>query len=168
MQRGMGQDFYHIRPYQISESARHVDWKATAHTGALQVREFARDEDQALVIYLDLDVPGDAAPWFESAVECAAFLSHRLTRHGRAVRLRTQQANLIAQSEDDVYPLLRYLGLVQPRTGGGAEAPDDDHSYQIVFSANPDAMTAAGWELDGPHGKILSPAAHGRFGVDAL
>ena len=38
--RGLGRDFYRIRPYEISESARHVDWKATAHTGALQSIHF--------------------------------------------------------------------------------------------------------------------------------
>ena len=53
--RGPGHDFYRIRPYEALESARHVDWKATAHTRSLQVREFARDEDQMIVIYLDLD-----------------------------------------------------------------------------------------------------------------
>jgi uncharacterized protein (DUF58 family) len=36
--RGRGHDFYRIRPYEPLESARHVDWKATAHTGELQVR----------------------------------------------------------------------------------------------------------------------------------
>ncbi len=35
MQRGRGHDFYRIRPYEAMESARHVDWKASAHTGDL-------------------------------------------------------------------------------------------------------------------------------------
>ena len=59
--RGPGHDFYRIRPYEALESARHVDWKATAHTRSLQVREFARDEDQMIVIYLDLDATPDQA-----------------------------------------------------------------------------------------------------------
>ena len=54
-QRGRGHDFYRIRPYEALESARHVDWKATAHTGDLQVREFAREQDNRVVIYFDLD-----------------------------------------------------------------------------------------------------------------
>ena len=41
--RGRGHEFYRIRAYEPFESARYVDWKATAHTGDLQVREFARD-----------------------------------------------------------------------------------------------------------------------------
>ncbi|HXI39346.1 MAG TPA: DUF58 domain-containing protein, partial [Bryobacteraceae bacterium] len=32
---GLGRDFYRIRPYEAYESARHLDWKASAHTGDL-------------------------------------------------------------------------------------------------------------------------------------
>ena len=31
--RGLGRDFYRIRPYEAFESSRHVDWKASAHVG---------------------------------------------------------------------------------------------------------------------------------------
>src|SRR6202049_4044852 len=55
--RGRGNDFYRIRPYEALESAHHVDWKATAHTGDLQVREFAREQEQSVAFFLDLDVP---------------------------------------------------------------------------------------------------------------
>jgi hypothetical protein len=44
--RGLGKDFYRIRPYEVLESAHHVDWKASAHVGVLQVREFAREQEQ--------------------------------------------------------------------------------------------------------------------------
>jgi len=43
-QRGRGNDLYAIRDYQFNDSARHVDWKASARTGALQVKEFARED----------------------------------------------------------------------------------------------------------------------------
>jgi uncharacterized protein (DUF58 family) len=55
--RGRGYDFYRIRPYEVGESARHVDWKATAHTGALQVREFAREQEPLVEVFLDLQGP---------------------------------------------------------------------------------------------------------------
>ena len=47
IQRGRGHDFYRIRPYETLESARHVDWKATAHTRDLQVREYAGNRNRA-------------------------------------------------------------------------------------------------------------------------
>ena len=66
--RGRGGEFYRIRPYEPFESARHVDWKATAHTGELQVREFAREQEHLLEIFLDLETPEALHDWFERAV----------------------------------------------------------------------------------------------------
>src|SRR5580658_2164893 len=68
-QRGLGNDFYRIRPYETLESARHIDWKATAHTGNLQVREFAREQDHRAVIYLDLNPPLESSPAYETWFE---------------------------------------------------------------------------------------------------
>src|SRR5262249_8794487 len=85
-QRGRGSDFYRIRPYEPRESARHVDWKATAHTGELQVREFARDEDHLVEIFLDLGVGPGNETWLEQAIDCSAFLTWRLA--GKKSRMR--------------------------------------------------------------------------------
>src|SRR5436190_1528865 len=54
--RGLGSDFYRIRPYEAFESARHVDWKSTAHTGELQVREFLREQQRTVEIFLDRNI----------------------------------------------------------------------------------------------------------------
>ena len=84
--RGQGHDFYRIRPYEVLESARYVDWKATAHTGDLQVREFAREKEQAVAFFLDLDAPEDHAAWFETAVDRCAFLAWNMSQRGSRVR----------------------------------------------------------------------------------
>jgi len=47
-QKGLGSDLYRIREYLPEDSARHVDWKATAKSGALKVREFAREDERRL------------------------------------------------------------------------------------------------------------------------
>src|SRR5205814_6933618 len=77
--RGLGRDFYRIRPYEIFESARHVDWKATAHVRSLQIREFAREQEQTVEVFLDRDVPHTLDPWFEHAVSFCAFPTWRLS-----------------------------------------------------------------------------------------
>ncbi len=94
--RGQGHDFYRIRPYEALEDAHHVDWKATAHTGDLQVREFAREQEQAVAFFLDLDVPASEAAWFESAVDRCAFLAWNMTQRGSRVRFCTQDVRLAA------------------------------------------------------------------------
>ena len=143
--RGQGHDFYRIRPYEALESARHVDWKATAHTGSLQVREFARDEDQLVVICLDIDAARDRQLWFETAVECAAFIAFRLSQGGHRVRLRTQEIDVTSPAEGDIYTLLKYLALVTPRPGARPLGPDESSPLQIVFSADPERLASLGW-----------------------
>jgi len=145
LQRGRGHDFYRIRPYEALESARHVDWKATAHTGSLQVREFARDQDRRVVIYFDLDTPFEADRWFESAVDCAAFLAFRLAERDAYIRFRTQELDITLPEEGDIYTILKYLALVSPMRGKPPGVPDDPNSFQIVFTANAKRMAALGW-----------------------
>ena len=158
LQRGRGHDFYRIRPYEALESARHVDWKATAHTGDLQVREFAREQDHRVLIYFDLDVPFASGKWFESAVDCCAFLAFRLAEHGAHVRLQTQEFDVSLPEDGDIYTILKYLALVSPRRGKPPAAPDDSASFHIVFSANPERMSAIGWGMGESRGaRLLGP-----------
>ena len=51
--RGRGADLYRIREYLPEDSARHVDWKATAKSGSLKVREFAREDERKMCIVFD-------------------------------------------------------------------------------------------------------------------
>src|ERR1051326_1907434 len=130
-QRGRGHDFYRIRPYEALESARHVDWKATAHTGDLQVREYAREQERSVLIYLDLDVPFGAEAWLESAIECAAFLAYQFSLRETRVRLQTQEFDVTIPEPGDIYTILKYLALVSPMRGKLAQGPDDAASFQI-------------------------------------
>jgi uncharacterized protein (DUF58 family) len=145
--RGRSGDFYRIRPYEQFESARHVDWKATAHTGDLQVREFAREEEQSIIIFLDLELP--AGDVFENAVECCAWLAWRLTRAPVArLQFATQTFNVRVPDEGEVYTILKYLALVQPSSGKVPPPPDDQDSIQILFTDQPDRFAALGWRTE--------------------
>ena len=157
-QRGRGHDFYRIRPYEALENARHVDWKATAHTGDLQVREFAREQDNRVLIYFDLDT--DADGWFESAVDCAAYFLFNLAERGAEIRFCTQEFDVRFPDEGDIYAILKYLALVSPMKGRTPAPPDDPSSYQIVFSANPQRMSSLGWGVSEERGaRVLGPDA---------
>ena len=146
-QRGRGNDFYRIRPYEASESARHVDWRATAHTGKVQVREFARDQDDSATIFLDLDVDDADADWFEVAVHCCAYLLWRLTEKGTPVRLLTQRFDMRVPEGGTIYGILRYLALVAPLPGTRAAIPHD-RNYQIAVSARPEKLAETGWSYN--------------------
>src|SRR5689334_7666252 len=138
--RGQGHDFYRIRPYEALESARHVDWKATAHTGDLQVREFAREREQAVAFFLDLNVPEDQAAWCETTVDRCAFLTWNISQRGSRVRFCTQEVDWQIPEEADVYTILRYLATVSPRRGKPLAPSHERNVFQIVFSASPQGL----------------------------
>ena len=147
LERGQGSDFYRIRPYEAAESARHVDWKATAHTGALQVREFAREQDRAVVIFLDLDIPAGAEEWLESAIECSAFVAFELAGRGTRVRFVSQGLDVTTPDAADIYTILKYLALAAPASGG-LEVGRNDKDFHIVFTHNPPRFPALGGQYE--------------------
>jgi len=153
--RGRGHEFYRIRAYEAFESARYVDWKATAHTGGLQVREFAREQERAIEIYLDRDIAPGAEAWFEDSVDCCAFLTWRLAQTGASIRFQAQDFRVLVPEEGDVYTILKYLALVYPLHGCAPEPPIDEQSFQIVFSADPTTLEATGWTP----ARLLRPGA---------
>jgi uncharacterized protein (DUF58 family) len=153
--RGLGNDFYRIRPYEVLESARHVDWKATAHTGDLQVREFAREEDAAVEIYLDLDLDLGHEAWMEKAISCCAFLAWRLNENDSRFRFRTADFEFNVPADGLVHLVLRYLALAETLPGKPLEAPRDPRHLLVIFSRDPERLAAAGWDLNDSRTVIL-------------
>ncbi len=143
--RGLGRDFYRIRPYEALESARHVDWKASAHVGSLQVREFAREQEQTVEMFLDRDVPPEFDRWFEHAVDCCAFLAWRLSDQGASIHFRSNGFSFRQPEDGDIYTILKYLALVYPQAATELEGPLDETSYKIVFTPSARRFSEAGW-----------------------
>lgn len=143
--RGRGHDFYRIRPYEPLESARHVDWRATAHTGELQVREFAREQEHLIGLALDLQAGPEHDRWFEEAVEACAYLAWRLGGQGARVRFRTQEFDILTPVEGDVYAILRYLALVARRRRAEPLPPLVEDSAQVLFTARALDPVESGW-----------------------
>jgi hypothetical protein len=117
------------------------------------VREFAREQEQVVEMFLDRGVAHDLDAWFEHAVDCCAFLIWRLTSQGVAVHFRSNGYAMRQPEEGDVYAILKYLALVYPQSAAGAEWPLDESSYQIVFTPAPERFREAGWTA----ARILSP-----------
>jgi uncharacterized protein (DUF58 family) len=136
--RGEGRDFYRIRPYEAPDSARHVDWKSSAHTGALQVREFARDQHRIVEIFFDRRILPGQTQQFERLIESCAFLVWRLAEKETCMWVRSQRFALALPDEGDVYDVLKFLALVEPIVERGVAdnpgEPADRSNLQIVFS----------------------------------
>ncbi len=142
-QRGLGTDFYRIRPYVQSESARHVDWRATAHTGDLQLREFVKEQNRSVAIFLDSQVTPETSDWFETAVECSAFLVTQLVAKGVSLQFVSQGYARRIPEDADAYDILKFLACVEP-CSDACPAPLDENSVQIAISARPEKLASFG------------------------
>ena len=132
-QRGRGDDLYRIREYVPEDSARHVDWKATARTGSLKVREFSREDEYKLRIILDNPSPGAlASQSYERAVTVAASLAWHFANQNAEVSFATQESGV----SNDVYDFLQRLALIGPATSTAPYGEMlDAHGYNIVVTA---------------------------------
>lgn len=143
--QGRGHDFYRIRPYESFESSRHVDWRSTAHTGDLQIREFAREQEPLISILLDLQCESSARAWFERAVEGCAYLAWEMSQRGFRVRFGTQDWEIQTPVDGDVYDILKYLALVEPRTSCIPLQHRFEPAVTIVFSEQPRRLDEGAW-----------------------
>jgi len=93
--KGSGSDLYAIRQYLSSDHHHHIDWKATAKTAQLMVREFTRDDDWRVTILFDARVEKERASTpefaekFERGVTLTASLLSHFLRSGAETRLIT-------------------------------------------------------------------------------
>jgi uncharacterized protein (DUF58 family) len=136
--RGRGHDLYRIRDYLPEDSARHVDWKASARTGSLKVREFTREDERKLRVVFDnpaaAAVPDDA---YERGVALAASLAWHFAGENTDLSFAAQGYSGSA----DIYEFLRYLGLVAPRAAGDPDSILDTlqltDDYNVIFTTRP-------------------------------
>jgi len=117
----------------------------------------AREQEQVVAFFLDLDVPPDLVPWFESAVDCCAFLAWNLAQRESRVRFCTQEVDWQIPEQADVYTILKYLAIVSPRQGSTLAPSNDRNVFHIVFSASPERLTQAGWQLSRNNLRLLTP-----------
>ena len=115
--RGRGADLYRIREYMPEDSARHVDWKATAKSGSLKVREFAREDERKVCIAFDNPEPGLIS---ERAYEKAVDLTASLAWH-----FSTQDAEVSYvvpghPRTRDLHEFLAWLAVIEPGMVGAA------------------------------------------------
>ena len=148
--RGRGYDLYRIRDYAPEDSARHVDWKASAKAGSLLVREFTREDERKLRIVFDNPAPGTVT---EEAYERAVSLTASLVWHFAG---ENSQLSFVApgyQGGPDVYRFLTYLALVEPSASESVvDKLPSSNDFDLIVTARargtiPTALWARGYVL---------------------
>lgn len=125
-QRGIGAEFFGLRDYLPMDDFRRIDWKATARTGDLVVREFESERNIKVMLLLDCSSSmGGGLPdntKLDFAVRAAVLLA-------KIALERRDEVGLVAFSDkvyqyvppkpgkDYFYRILEALAFVEP-TGG--------------------------------------------------
>jgi uncharacterized protein (DUF58 family) len=111
-----------------------VDWKATAKSGSLKVREFTREDERKLRIVFDNpQASALSGRDYESAVALAASLGWHFAGENAEVSFATQQ-----YEGEDVHRFLAHLAVVEP--GESLSQLEDlqlSAGYNIVVTSRP-------------------------------
>ena len=152
--RGRGHELHSLREYQLTDSARFVDWKVTAKIGRMAVREFAREDERRVMLVLDPFIgpprrdlgamaAAEHAERFERAVSMAACIAWHFHEIRSVIQFRTDRyITPIAPAGEIIYDTLRTLALLEPETSaaGGAfldELVGNREIFKIIITARP-------------------------------
>jgi uncharacterized protein (DUF58 family) len=140
--RGIGSDLYRIREYLPEDPARQVDWKATAKSGSLKVREFAREDERRIRVVFDNPMPGALqSSRYERMVSLTASLVWRLAEQNVFISFVSQEY----ESFGDVFGILRYLATVSAKAESSIlETLSACTDYSIVFTTQKRGTIPAG------------------------
>jgi uncharacterized protein (DUF58 family) len=128
---GESQDLYRIRPALAEDGARYLHWKASARTGGLWVREYAREDRRQARLVLDrrMESGPESERLFEERVALCAAVLWKLAERGAQVVLASDEAYLEAgPGGATVDAMLRYLATVEPAASDGPGPPRGDGS----------------------------------------
>ena len=153
--RGHAHDLYALRDYQETDTARHVDWKASAKARQLKVREFTREDDRRVVLVFDRRLaqcdPASLAR-FEKAVGFAACLAWHFYEMDAQVEFVTQGFRTpVTPAGEIIYPILETLALVEPILLASEVADDllahlasEDRGFKVILTGVPRSSVPAG------------------------
>jgi len=142
--RGAGSDLYRIREYLPEDAARQVDWKATAKSGSLKVREFSREDERRVRVVFDNPRPAQLpAQRYEHMVSFLASTVWRLAEQNVLVSFVSQEY----ESVGDLFGVLGYLaGAAAKPQPSILETLSASTDYSVVFTAHKrGTIPAAAW-----------------------
>lgn len=132
---GRGYDLFRLREFAAGDAARHIDWKATARSQTVMVRESTREDERKLKIVFDNPAPGQVSEEdYESAVRLAASLAWHFGDGATDISF----AGPGYSGPQEALSFLQYLAVIQPDAGTLAlEEIPSRGAYNLVITARP-------------------------------
>ena len=165
LRRGIGQDLFSLRDYKPQDDLRHIDWKATARSRNLTVREFTAEDERRITIVLDTRelVASDEERFRErfeaGVVQAASLLKHFIDEHAEVRLLLGADLGSYGSGLKHLYDCLRRLALVNPQSSRenaqlfsssesgntrGSEIFNEDYAI-VLTTAPPGSIPARIW-----------------------
>jgi uncharacterized protein (DUF58 family) len=164
LRRGVGHDLFSMRDYQPQDDLRHIDWKATARSRRLTVREFTSEDERRITIVLDTRLPGEPNDelrqrFEKGVVQTASLLKHFIDERAEVRLVLRHEVGPFGSGVEQLYRCLRRLALITPVEGAGPESFEIDttmktnvtrdavrHDYAILLTAAaPGSIPASVW-----------------------
>jgi uncharacterized protein (DUF58 family) len=163
LRRGAGHDLFSMRDYQPQDDLRHIDWKATARSRRLTVREFTSEDERRITIVLDTRLPritsSELSQRFErGVVQAASLLKHFIDERAEVRLVLGDDVGPFGSGTEHLYRCLRRLALVTPLEGEPESLEVDSamkssvtrdvvqHDYAILLTAaSPGSIPASIW-----------------------
>jgi len=156
MRRGAGHDLFSMRDYQPQDDLRHIDWKATARSRRLTVREFASEDERRITIAFDTRLShgaGSELPerFERGVVQAASLIKHFIEERAEVRLVLGDDVGPFGSGADQLYRCLRRLALVTPSDADGPGHANVslnavEHDYAILLTAAaPGSIPANVW-----------------------
>ncbi|HSE25877.1 MAG TPA: DUF58 domain-containing protein [Pyrinomonadaceae bacterium] len=164
--RGVGHDLFSMRDYQPQDDLRHIDWKATARSRKLTVREFTSEDERRITIALDTQLADEQNEDLREAlrerfeggvVQTASLVKHFIDERAEVRLVLGGDIGAFGSGREHLYRCLRRLALVLPSVAGGdievesnlkrSMDPDTvEHDFAILLTAaSPGSIPANIW-----------------------
>ncbi|MGB3542047.1 DUF58 domain-containing protein [Rubrivirga sp.] len=137
--KGRGIEFAEVRPYQIGDDVRTIDWNVSARTGEPHVKMFEEEREQTLILVVDVSASedfGSARAKRDLAAEICAVLGFSALRNHDKVGLvlfsdRVERAVPAKRGKRHVLRLVRDLFAHEPVGKGTDIAGAVDHVLRV-------------------------------------
>jgi uncharacterized protein (DUF58 family) len=145
LRRGAGHDLFSLRDYQPQDDLRHIDWKATARSRKLTVREFTSEDERRITIVLDTRLQNKSdeellARFEKGVVQSASLLKHFIDERAEVRLVLGNEIGPFGSGIEHLYRCLRRLALAAPLSDDDDDPATTEIEATLKSSLNRDVV----------------------------